>query len=176
MNATQAVLDWISAHPYQTAFHVANGVIMCTPAAATVPFLSALGYGATGPIAGMFGAQHFARWQSNTSSDTTSRIGSGFNTVFLLLRACWGPFCNGSECSHGRLWCELCCWRSSGGSSAVINHSVASGAKFDGRLNCHPCIKAQIRSARVIMWFKALHGGRPFIVAGGRFRIGISCE
>ncbi|OSS48383.1 hypothetical protein B5807_07818 [Epicoccum nigrum] len=52
MNATQAVLDWITAHPYQTAFHVVNGVIICTPAAATVPFLSALGYGATGPIAG----------------------------------------------------------------------------------------------------------------------------
>ena len=58
MNATQAVLDWITAHPYQTAFHVVNGVIICTPAAATVPFLSALGFGATGPIAGRFGAQH----------------------------------------------------------------------------------------------------------------------
>ncbi|KAF2995995.1 hypothetical protein E8E13_000584 [Curvularia kusanoi] len=52
MNATQAVLDWIAAHPYQTAFHVVNGVIICTPAAATVPFLSALGFGATGPVAG----------------------------------------------------------------------------------------------------------------------------
>ncbi|KAH6625796.1 hypothetical protein C7974DRAFT_312821 [Boeremia exigua] len=52
MNATQAVIDWISAHPYQTAFHVVNGVIICTPAAATVPFLSALGFGATGPISG----------------------------------------------------------------------------------------------------------------------------
>ncbi|KAJ4319178.1 hypothetical protein N0V94_004051 [Neodidymelliopsis sp. IMI 364377] len=52
MNATQAVLDWISAHPYQTAFHVVNGVIMCTPAAATVPFLSAMGFGASGPVAG----------------------------------------------------------------------------------------------------------------------------
>jgi hypothetical protein len=56
MNATQAVLDWITAHPYQTAFHIVNGVIICTPAAAAVPFLSALGYGATGPIAGMFGS------------------------------------------------------------------------------------------------------------------------
>ncbi|KAJ8108229.1 hypothetical protein OPT61_g8318 [Boeremia exigua] len=52
MNTTHAILDWISAHPYQTAFHVVNGVIVCTPAAATVPFLSAMGFGATGPVAG----------------------------------------------------------------------------------------------------------------------------
>ncbi|KAF2624654.1 hypothetical protein BU25DRAFT_413201 [Macroventuria anomochaeta] len=52
MNATQAVLCWISAHPYQTAFHVVNGFIICTPAAATVPFLAALGFSTTGPVAG----------------------------------------------------------------------------------------------------------------------------
>lgn len=52
MNATQAVLDWIAAHPYQTAFQVANGIIICTPAAATVPVLAALGFGASGPTAG----------------------------------------------------------------------------------------------------------------------------
>lgn len=55
MNATQAVLDWISAHPYQTAFHVVNGAIICTPAAASVPLLAALGFGTTGPVAGMSG-------------------------------------------------------------------------------------------------------------------------
>lgn len=136
MNATQAVLDWITAHPYQTAFHVVNGVIICTPAAATVPFLSALGYGASGPIAGMFGVRHFA--QSNTSSDTITRIYSGFSPVFLLLRTCRGTFRNSPKCSYGRLWCECCCWRSAGGSSAVIDHSVASGAEFDRRLNYCP--------------------------------------
>ncbi|KAF1927477.1 uncharacterized protein M421DRAFT_180541 [Didymella exigua CBS 183.55] len=52
MNATKVVLDWIVAHPYQTAFQVVNGVIICTPAAATVPVLAALGFGAGGPIAG----------------------------------------------------------------------------------------------------------------------------
>ncbi|KAJ4986142.1 hypothetical protein SVAN01_08406 [Stagonosporopsis vannaccii] len=52
MNATQAVLDWIAAHPYQTAFHVVNGVIICTPAAATVPFLSAMGFSSAGPVVG----------------------------------------------------------------------------------------------------------------------------
>lgn len=50
----QVVLDWITAHPYQTAFHIVNGVIICTPAAATVPFLSAMGFGTAGPIAGVF--------------------------------------------------------------------------------------------------------------------------
>ena len=52
MNASQAVLDWIAAHPYQTAFQVVNGIIICTPAAATVPVLAALGFGTNGPIAG----------------------------------------------------------------------------------------------------------------------------
>ncbi|KAJ4358850.1 hypothetical protein N0V95_002703 [Ascochyta clinopodiicola] len=51
MNATRVVLAWIAAHPYQTAFQVVNGVIICTPAAATVPLLAALGFGAAGPAA-----------------------------------------------------------------------------------------------------------------------------
>lgn len=56
-NATagaQVILDWIAAHPYQTAFHVVNGVIICTPAAATVPIFAAMGFTATGPVAGVF--------------------------------------------------------------------------------------------------------------------------
>ncbi|KAF9691625.1 hypothetical protein EKO04_010442 [Ascochyta lentis] len=52
MNATKIVVDWIAAHPYQTAFQIVNGVIICTPAAATVPVLAALGFGANGPLAG----------------------------------------------------------------------------------------------------------------------------
>jgi hypothetical protein len=56
MNATaaaaQPLLDWIAAHPYQTFFHVVNGVVLLTPAAATIPFFSALGLSAGGPIAG----------------------------------------------------------------------------------------------------------------------------
>ncbi|KAF2821362.1 hypothetical protein CC86DRAFT_459030 [Ophiobolus disseminans] len=54
MNATQVpqiVLDWIAQHPYQTAFHVVNGVVLFTPAAITVPFFSALGFSAVGPAA-----------------------------------------------------------------------------------------------------------------------------
>jgi hypothetical protein len=50
--ATQPVLDWIAAHPYQTIFHVVNGVVLLTPAAATVPIFTALGFSAKGPIGG----------------------------------------------------------------------------------------------------------------------------
>jgi ammonia channel protein AmtB len=50
--SAKIIFDWIAAHPYQTAFHVANGVILVTPAAATVPILSAMGFSATGPVAG----------------------------------------------------------------------------------------------------------------------------
>lgn len=62
MNATQAVLNWMAEHPYQTALHVANGVIICTPAAATVPFLSALGFGATGPLVGKDSIFALPKW------------------------------------------------------------------------------------------------------------------
>jgi hypothetical protein len=62
MNATaaaaQPLLDWIAAHPYQTFFHVVNGVVLLTPAAATVPLFSALGLSAGGPIAGASFHQH----------------------------------------------------------------------------------------------------------------------
>lgn len=53
MNAAfNAVTGWITDHPYQTAMHVANGVILCTPAAITVPVFSALGFSTVGPAAG----------------------------------------------------------------------------------------------------------------------------
>lgn len=53
MDATvNAVTTWVTDHPYQTAMHVANGVILCTPAAVTVPIFSALGFSAVGPAAG----------------------------------------------------------------------------------------------------------------------------
>jgi hypothetical protein len=50
--SAKVILDWIAAHPYQTAFLVANGAIIATPAAATVPFLGAMGFSPTGPVAG----------------------------------------------------------------------------------------------------------------------------
>lgn len=54
MDAVRFIFEWIVAHPYQTAFQVVNGVIICTPAAATVPALAALGFGTSGPVAGKF--------------------------------------------------------------------------------------------------------------------------
>jgi hypothetical protein len=52
MDAVNAVTTWVTNHPYQTAMHIANGVILCTPAAVTVPIFSALGFSAAGPAAG----------------------------------------------------------------------------------------------------------------------------
>ncbi|OBT67307.1 hypothetical protein VE03_02749 [Pseudogymnoascus sp. 23342-1-I1] len=46
------VLDWIAAHPGQTALLVVNGVLIFTPAALTGPLLASLGFGASGPLAG----------------------------------------------------------------------------------------------------------------------------
>lgn len=50
---TEEIIAWIAEHPYQTIFHVLNGVVLFTPAAATVPILNALGFSASGPVAGI---------------------------------------------------------------------------------------------------------------------------
>ncbi|KFY41087.1 hypothetical protein V494_03228 [Pseudogymnoascus sp. VKM F-4513 (FW-928)] len=46
------VLEWIAAHPGQTALLVVNGVLVFTPAALTGPLLAQMGFGASGPVAG----------------------------------------------------------------------------------------------------------------------------
>ena len=50
--AAQSLINWITAHPYQAFLHVVNGVVLLTPAAATVPLFSVLGFSAGGPVAG----------------------------------------------------------------------------------------------------------------------------
>jgi hypothetical protein len=52
--AALAVKDWVAEHPYQTFMHVVNGVILCTPAAVTVPLFSAIGMTTQGPATGTF--------------------------------------------------------------------------------------------------------------------------
>jgi hypothetical protein len=47
------MIDWVTEHPYQTVVHIANGVILCTPAAITAPIFSTLGFSALGPASGM---------------------------------------------------------------------------------------------------------------------------
>lgn len=46
------ILDWIQAHPYQTAFHVANGVVFFYPGLISKPILWGIGFGLSGPRAG----------------------------------------------------------------------------------------------------------------------------
>ncbi|KAF2792366.1 hypothetical protein K505DRAFT_246800 [Melanomma pulvis-pyrius CBS 109.77] len=46
------IKGWITEHPYQTALHVVNGVVLLTPAAATILILSTLGFTSVGPAAG----------------------------------------------------------------------------------------------------------------------------
>jgi hypothetical protein len=57
-NAPTAVIEWIAAHPGQTALYVVEGVIFFSPAALTGPVLAALGWGAQGPIAGLMARHH----------------------------------------------------------------------------------------------------------------------
>ncbi|PQE10308.1 integral component of membrane protein [Rutstroemia sp. NJR-2017a WRK4] len=50
----QTIKDWIKAHPYQTAFHVVNGIVFFAPSAASGPVLWILGYTSAGPRAASF--------------------------------------------------------------------------------------------------------------------------
>lgn len=51
-DAPSVVLEWIAAHPGQTALLVVNGVLIFTPAALTGPVLAQMGFGAAGPVGG----------------------------------------------------------------------------------------------------------------------------
>lgn len=133
MNATQAVLDWIAAHPYQTAFHVVNGVIICTPAAATVPFLSAMGFSAAGPVAGR-SYSNLCVLSFESIANVLNRLYCGFCHVLVLFRTCWRPLRDSSERSHGRLRGKPC-WRCAGSSSADVYRDVVAGTKRDRRMN-----------------------------------------
>lgn len=79
MAATQPLLDWIAAHPYQTVFHVVNGVVLLTPAAATVPFFNALGLSAGGPVAGKSLPTRYP--EAHTVLDTDDIAGSAATSI-----------------------------------------------------------------------------------------------
>ncbi|EON66422.1 hypothetical protein W97_05519 [Coniosporium apollinis CBS 100218] len=49
--ARDYIATYIKEHPYQTAFHIANGIVYFTPAALTSPVLSLLGFTSQGPRA-----------------------------------------------------------------------------------------------------------------------------
>ena len=51
-DAPAVVLDWIAAHPGQSALLAVDGVLIFTPAALTVPLLAQMGFGLSGPIGG----------------------------------------------------------------------------------------------------------------------------
>jgi hypothetical protein len=46
------VQTWIAEHPYQTTFHVANGIVFFYPGLLTGPVLWSVGWTTAGPRAG----------------------------------------------------------------------------------------------------------------------------
>lgn len=48
------VKEYIIAHPYQTSFYVASGVVFSYPALLSGPLLAAFGWTSVGPRAGKF--------------------------------------------------------------------------------------------------------------------------
>lgn len=130
MNVTQAVIDWIAAHPYQTAFQIVNGVIICTPAAATVPFLAALGFGANGPIAGKSFNGHYHSTPCDGRplyANMISRLAGGDRHVLFRYRPCKWLVRVVSERSHGRLWSACCGWGCAGWSSFIFGWGMDLG-------------------------------------------------
>jgi hypothetical protein len=124
---TTAVLEWIAAHPYQTFFHVVNGVILVTPAAATVPIFSLLGFSSLGPVAGSARSLtsfpciipiHPVNLTSSLpthihavmtpANKATIRFGSKRRYVLVLFRASRRPVRDCAECGDGRLRSERC--------------------------------------------------------------------
>jgi hypothetical protein len=113
MNDTQTGLKWIAVRSYQTAFHVANGIIIRTLAAATVPFLNFLGFGATGLVAGRpsLNPQYYCHDQMETTisvadgkvlricANISRRLDGNYPHVPLRCRPCSGLVLNFSECS-----------------------------------------------------------------------------
>jgi len=95
---------WISSHPYQTAFHIANGIVFFAPAASSGPVLWGLGFTAQGPrvgsiassLQGMLGSigvkSGFAYLQSAAMG------GYGANAVNIGTRA------SAALASCGRMW------------------------------------------------------------------------
>ena len=134
MNVTQTVLDWIAAHPYQTAFQIVNGVIICTPAAATVPFLAALGFGANGPIAGRsyYDYYHSAPCDGLLSyANTISRLAGGDRHVLFRHCPCEWFVRVVSERSYGWVWSVYCGWGCAGWSSFVFGWGMDVGYEHD---------------------------------------------
>ncbi|KAF2714710.1 hypothetical protein K504DRAFT_395321 [Pleomassaria siparia CBS 279.74] len=79
MNYTElplVVKEWIAAHPYQTALHVVNGVVMFTPAAAMVPILNTLGFTSLGPAAGSAAASTMSYFGSVPASGVYATVQS----------------------------------------------------------------------------------------------------
>ena len=52
------VKTWITEHPYQTTFHIANGIVFFYPGLVTGPVLWSLGWTSTGPRAGKQTSHH----------------------------------------------------------------------------------------------------------------------
>lgn len=50
--APKHIQDYITEHPYQTAFYVVNGVVIAAPFVVAGPLLGAVGFTAAGPAAG----------------------------------------------------------------------------------------------------------------------------
>jgi hypothetical protein len=118
----QVVIDWVTEHPFQTVVHIANGVILCTPAAITAPIFSALGFSALGPASGVL-TTHLTVPSDLTSSRFSSK------RSHELFRLCSGQWCiryNPERC-YGWLWCGYCCWSSAGRGRSVFGCCLGLG-------------------------------------------------
>ena len=49
---SNAILNWIKTNPGQSVWFAYNGVLILTPGVVAIPFLSSIGFVASGPVPG----------------------------------------------------------------------------------------------------------------------------
>jgi hypothetical protein len=170
MNSTLSlpavVLTWITDHPYQSAFHAFNGVILCTPAAITVPIFSALGFSAAGPAAGT----PIFQFPLSSSFICCSLIEyllifyrNGRKRVDELLWRCASHFAlrNCSKREYGRLWCQSGRWWGSDRGCGFLNSRLGVGMvvyKRDADLIYEP--DTQCKAFSQVSWLALVDDGK----------------
>jgi hypothetical protein len=143
------MIDWVTEHPYQTVVHIANGVILCTPAAITAPIFSTLGFSALGPASGMSTVLPYPEVPLKVPSELISyRFGSKRSHELFRLRSSQWCLCYNPERCNGWLRCRHRCWSSAGGGCGVFGGCLGLGME-GGKY--HPILKYIVLSAESLI-------------------------
>ncbi|KAL1638139.1 hypothetical protein SLS58_008976 [Diplodia intermedia] len=92
----QTTRDWIKAHPYQTAFYVAHGVVIVAPTPVTAPLIGAAGLATASPVAAIqqalttVGANSVALRTAVTTGHGAPAIADGLQAAIAIGTGIYG--------------------------------------------------------------------------------------